>query len=164
MKVVLEVEAVDRFKRSPAYDAFLLREFEQGMRQSRKFFAMKDHSNDKALRRFDKSLQLHMDDAVSSIKEQIKHWKAHCRYTRTNPHPMHLEIPSRRAFNTYFSGRKGSFSGSGAEPDLGPVAGRDYESFMPEEDEVVVWPSEDEIGDDDEDGGEEDGGDAPTVT
>ena len=161
MKAVLEVEAVDHFKRSPTYDVFLLREFERGMRQSRKFFAMKDHSNDKALRRFDKSLQLHMDDAVSSIKEQIKRWKAHCRYTRTDPHPMHLEIPSRRAFNTYFSGRKGSFSGSGAEPDLGPVAGRDYESFMPEEDEVVVWPSEDEISDDDEDDGEEDGGDAP---
>ena len=32
MKAVLEVEAVDRFKRSPAYDTFLLREFERGMR------------------------------------------------------------------------------------------------------------------------------------
>ena len=67
----MEVEAVDHFKISPAYYAFLLREFEKGMRQSKKFFAMKDHSNEKALRRFDKSLQLHMDDAVGSIKEQI---------------------------------------------------------------------------------------------
>ena len=66
---------------------------------------------------------------------------------------MHSEVPTKRAFNTYFSGRKGSFSGSEAEPDLGHVAGRDYEPFMPEEDEVVVWPSEDEIDDDDEDGG-----------
>ena len=41
------------------------------------------------------------------------------------------------------------------------MAGRDYESFMLEEDEVVVWPSEDEIGNDDKDDGEEDGGDAP---
>ena len=72
---------------------------------------------------------------------------------------MHLEIPTRHAFNTYFSSRKGSFSGSGAEPDLGPMAGRDYESFMPEEDEVVIWPSEDEIDDDDEGGG-----DAPADT
>ena len=32
LKAVLEVEAVDRFKRSPAYDALLLREFERGMR------------------------------------------------------------------------------------------------------------------------------------
>ena len=56
LKAVLEAEAVDRFKRSPAYDALLLREFERGMRQSKKFFAMKDHSNDKALRRFDRSL------------------------------------------------------------------------------------------------------------
>ncbi|KAK1589424.1 hypothetical protein Q3G72_033930 [Acer saccharum] len=119
LKAVLEVEAVDRFKRSSAYDAFLLREFEKGMRQSKTFFAMKDHLNEKALRRFEKSLQLHMDNAVGSIKEQIKRWKAHCCYTRTDPHPMHLEVPTKRAFNTYYSGRKGSFSGSGAEPDLG---------------------------------------------
>ena len=51
---------------------------------------------------------------------------------------MHLEIPTRCAFNTYFSSRKGNFSGSRAEPDLGHVTGRDYESFMSEEDEVVV--------------------------
>ncbi|KAK0577888.1 hypothetical protein LWI29_001848 [Acer saccharum] len=47
LKAVLEVEAVDRFKRSPAYDALLLREFEKGMRQAKKFFAMKDHSTEK---------------------------------------------------------------------------------------------------------------------
>ncbi|KAK0580932.1 hypothetical protein LWI29_007831 [Acer saccharum] len=106
LKAVLEAEAVDRFKRSPAYDALLLREFERGMRQSKKFFAMKDHSNEKALRRFD----------------------------RTEPYPMHLEIPNKRAFNTYYFGQKGSFSGSGsgagAELDLGLVVGRDYGPFM----------------------------------
>ncbi|KAK0594154.1 hypothetical protein LWI29_010604 [Acer saccharum] len=68
------------------------------MRQSKKFFAMKDHSNEKALKRFD----------------------------------------SKRVFNTYYSSQKGSFSGSGAEPDLGPVTGRDYEPFMPEGDEEVT--------------------------
>ncbi|KAK0594645.1 hypothetical protein LWI29_033583 [Acer saccharum] len=147
LKAVLEVEAVDRFKRSPAYDALLLREFERGMRQSKKFFAMKDHSNENALRRFDRSLQQHVASGVGSIKEQIRQWKAHYRYNRTEPHPMHLEIPSKRAFNTYYSGQKGSFSGSGAEPDLGPDAGRDSEPFMLDGDEEVTWPSEEEIED-----------------
>ncbi|KAK0595188.1 hypothetical protein LWI29_004359 [Acer saccharum] len=150
LKAVLEAESVDRFKRSPAYDALLLREFEKGMRQAKKFFAMKDHSNEKALKRFDKSLQQHMAHGVDSIKDQMKRWKAHCRYNRTEPHPMHLEIPSKRAFNTYYSGQKGSFSGSGAEPDLGPVTGRDYEPFMPTEDEAVVWPSDEEIEDEED--------------
>ncbi|KAK0606564.1 hypothetical protein LWI29_000692 [Acer saccharum] len=122
LKAVLEAEAVDRFKRSPAYDMLLLREFERGMRQSKKFFAMKDHSNENALRRFD----------------------------RTEPHPMHLEIPSKRAFNTYYSGQKGSFFGFGAEPDLGSVAGRDYGPFMPDGDEEVTWPSEEEIEDEED--------------
>ncbi|KAK1565768.1 hypothetical protein Q3G72_034514 [Acer saccharum] len=63
---------------------------------------------------------------------------------------MHLEIPGKRAFNTYYSGQKGSFSGSGAEPDLGPVAGRDYEPFMPTEDEAVIWPSDEEIEDEED--------------
>ncbi|KAK0588977.1 hypothetical protein LWI29_007964 [Acer saccharum] len=150
LNAVLEAEAVDRFKRSPAYDAFLLREFERGMRQSKKFFAMKDHSNEKALRRFDRSLQQHMASGVGSIKEQIKRWKAHCRYNRTEPHPMHLEIPSKRVFNTYYFGQNGSFSGFSAEPDLGPVAGRDYGSFMPDGDEEVTWPSEEEIEDEED--------------
>ncbi|KAK0606535.1 hypothetical protein LWI29_000268 [Acer saccharum] len=150
LKAVLEAELVDRFKRSLAYDALLLREFEKGMRQAKKFFAMKDHSNEKALKRFDRSLQQYMANGVDSIKDQMKRWKAHCRYNRTEPHPMHLEIPSKRAFNTYYSGQKGSFSGSGAEPDLGPVAGRDYEPFMPTEDEAVIWPSEEEIEDEED--------------
>ncbi|KAK0580421.1 hypothetical protein LWI29_001793 [Acer saccharum] len=150
LKAVLEAEAVDRFKRSPAYDTLLLREFERGMRQSKKFFTIKDHSNKKALRRFDRSLQQHMTRGVGSIKEQIKRWKAHCRYNRTEPHPMHLEIPSKRAFNTYYSGQKGSFSGSGAEPDLGHVAGKDYRPFMPDGDEEVTWPSEEEIEDEED--------------
>ncbi|KAK0587795.1 hypothetical protein LWI29_029078 [Acer saccharum] len=107
LKAVLEAELVDRFKRPPAYDALLLREFEKGMRQAKKFFAMKDHSNEKALRRFDKSLQQHMASG-------------------------------------------GSFSGSGAEPDLGPVAGRDYKPFMPMEDEEVIWPSDEEIEDEED--------------
>ncbi|KAK0571519.1 hypothetical protein LWI29_017437 [Acer saccharum] len=145
LKAVLEAESVDRFKRSPAYDALLLREFEKGMRQAKKFFAMKDHSNEKALKRFDRSLQQHMANGVDSIKDQMRRWNAHCRYNRTEPHPMHLEIPSKRAFNTYYSGQKGSFSGSGAEPDLGPIAGRDYEPFMPTEDEEVIWPSDEEV-------------------
>ncbi|KAK0593761.1 hypothetical protein LWI29_028085 [Acer saccharum] len=150
LKAMLEAESVDRFKRSPAYDALLLREFEKGMRQAKKFFAMKDHSNEKALKRFDKSLQQHMANGVDSIKDQMKRWKAHYRYNRTEPHPMNLEIPSKRAFNTYYSGQKGSFSGSGAEPDLGPVTGRDYEPFMPTEDEAVIWPSDEEIEDEED--------------
>ena len=149
MKADLEVQAVDRFKRSPAFDALLLREFERGMRQSKKFFAMRDHSNDKALNRFDRSIRAHMDRAVNTIKGERKLWKAHCRYTRTEPHPMHLEVPTKSAFNTYYSGIKGNVVGLGVEPDLGPVAGRDYGPYMPTEDEDLVWPSEDEIDEED---------------
>ena len=68
MKAVLEVEVVDRLKRSPTYDALLLHEFERGMQQAKKFFALKDHYNEKALKRYDRNLQRHMDGAVRSVK------------------------------------------------------------------------------------------------
>ena len=149
MKDELEVQAVDRFKRSPAFDALLLREFERGMRQSKKFFAMRDHSNDKALKRFNRNIDDHMKRAVDTIKKERKLWRAHCRFNRTEPHPMHLEVPTKSAFNTYYSGVKGNVVGLGVEPDLGPIAGRDYEPYMSAGEEDLVWPSEDEIDEED---------------
>ena len=60
---------------------------------------------------------------------------------------MHLEVPTKRAFNTYYSGQKGSLTASCDELDLGPVSGRDYWPFMLEGDEEIVWPSKDETDD-----------------
>ena len=37
-RLELEIQGVDRFKRSPAYDALLLREFQRGMVSAREFF------------------------------------------------------------------------------------------------------------------------------
>ena len=79
-----------------------------------------------------------MDHAVETIKGERKMWKAHCRYTRTEPHPMHLEVPTKCAFNTYYSGQKGSITGAEVELDLGPVPSLDYGPFMSTEDEEIV--------------------------
>ena len=87
---------------------------------------------------------------MGSIKDRIKRWKAHCRYIRAKPHPMHLEVPTKRAFNTSYSGKKGSLISTGDVPDLGPVSGRDYESLKPVGVEEIAWPSKDEIEDDEE--------------
>ena len=66
---------------------------------------------------------------------------------------MHLEVPTKRAFKTYYSGQKRSITSVGVEPDLGPVPGRDYGPFMPTDDEEIIWPSEDEIEDEADDEG-----------
>ena len=63
---------------------------------------------------------------------------------------MHLEVPTKHVFNTYYSSKKGSLTSSGDEPDLGHISSRDYGPFLPEGDEEIAWPSEDEV-DDDED-------------
>ena len=72
---------------------------------------MKGHSNEKALKRFDKSLQHHMNGAVRSIKDQS-------------------------AFSTYYFVKKDLFSIMCEEPNVGLEAGRDYGPWMPEEEDV----------------------------
>ena len=47
-RLELEIQGVDRFKRSPAYDALLLREFHQGMVSAREFFKVKNRATDRA--------------------------------------------------------------------------------------------------------------------
>ncbi|KAK0577115.1 hypothetical protein LWI29_027927 [Acer saccharum] len=163
LKAMLEVEAVDHFKRSPAYDALLLREFERGMRKI--LCALVDQRRTSAQANFGLSagrqalppalVQRRTPGRLALVACAGPHQRTTSGaplgvLRRTEPHPMHLEIPSKRAFNTYYSGQKGSFSGSGAEPDLGPVAGRDYEPFIPDGDEEVTWPSEEEIEDEED--------------
>ena len=63
---------------------------------------------------------------------------------------MHLEVPTKHGFNTYYSGKKGSLSSSGDELDLGPVSGRDYGPFMLERDAEITWPFEDEVEDEED--------------
>ena len=47
-RLELEIQGVDRFKRSPAYDALLLREFQRGMVSTGEFFGMKNKATDRA--------------------------------------------------------------------------------------------------------------------
>ena len=47
-RLELEIQVVDRFKRSPAYDALLIREFQRGMVSAGEFFKMKNMATDQA--------------------------------------------------------------------------------------------------------------------
>ncbi|KAK3228696.1 hypothetical protein Dsin_000577 [Dipteronia sinensis] len=98
---------------------------------------MKGHYTEKALKCFDKSLQLHMDGAVDAIKDQMKMWRAHCRYQRIEPYHIYLGVPTKRAFITYYSGKKGIIFSSGKESDFGTVSGNHYGPRMPEGDKKV---------------------------
>ncbi|KAK1566835.1 hypothetical protein Q3G72_004712 [Acer saccharum] len=47
-RLELEIQGVDHFKRSPAYDALLLQEFQRGMVSAGEFFGMKNRTTDRA--------------------------------------------------------------------------------------------------------------------
>ncbi|KAL5798688.1 hypothetical protein ACOSQ2_003508 [Xanthoceras sorbifolium] len=69
----MEIRAVDRYKNSPAFNAFMHREFRNAMKEYQTF------------------LQPLVDKKLSKSR---KTWRAHCRKKRIPILDMHLKIPS----------------------------------------------------------------------
>ncbi|KAK0603152.1 hypothetical protein LWI29_001916 [Acer saccharum] len=144
-RLEMELQSVDRFKRSPAYDALLLREFQRGMVSAGEFFKQKNMATDRARARANWSLSIkkHVDTSLESLRIQMKEWRAYCRSKGKTPHPMHLEVPTAESFSTFYASERAGFNNE--RPDLGPVPGTDYSHWMDDEEDVIVWPSDDSL-------------------
>ena len=139
-RLELEIQGVDHFKRSPAYDALLLREFQRGMVSAGEFFKMKNRETDRAKANWSLSIKKHVDTSLESLRIQMKEWRAYCRSKGKAPHPMHLEVPTADSFSTFHTCEKAGIDGE--NPDLGPVPGIDYSAWMDDEEKnVIIWPS-----------------------
>ncbi|KAK0605845.1 hypothetical protein LWI29_031298 [Acer saccharum] len=123
-RLELEIQSVDRFKRSPAYDALLLREFQRGMVSTREFFNQKNRATDRARTNWSLSIKKHVDTSLESLRVQMREWRAYCRSKGKTPHPMHLEVPTAESFSTFYACEKAGINNE--RPDLGPVQGTDY--------------------------------------
>ncbi|KAK0606502.1 hypothetical protein LWI29_038413 [Acer saccharum] len=139
-RLEMELQSVDRFKRSPAYDALLLREFQRGMVSAGEFFKQKNRATDRARANWSLSIRKHVDTSLESLRIQMKEWRAYCRSKGKTPHPMHLEVPTTESFSTFYACERAGFNNE--RPDLGPVPGTDYNYWMDDEKDVIVWPSE----------------------
>ncbi|KAK0586984.1 hypothetical protein LWI29_015697 [Acer saccharum] len=142
-RLEMELQSVDRFKRSPAYDALLLREFQRGMVSAGEFFKQKNRATDRARANWSLSIRKHVDTSLESLRIQMKEWRAYCRSKGKTPHPMHLEVPTAESFSTFYASERVSFNNE--IPDLGPVPGTDYSHWMDDEEDVIVWPSDDSL-------------------
>jgi hypothetical protein len=143
-RLELELQSVDRFKRSPAYDALLLREFQRGMVSAGEFFKQKNRATDRARANWSLSIKKHVDTSLESLRAQMREWRAYCRSKGKAPHPMHLEVPSADSFSTFYACEKAGIDNE--TPDLGPVPGVDYADWMvDEEEDVIIWPSDDSL-------------------
>ncbi|KAK0574245.1 hypothetical protein LWI29_020337 [Acer saccharum] len=142
-RLEMELQSVDRFKRSPAYDALLLREFQRGMVSAGEFFKQRNRATDRARANWSLSIRKHVDTSLESLRIQMKEWRAYCRSKGKTPHPMHLEVPTAESFSTFYASERASFSNE--IPDLGPVPGTDYSSWMDDEEDVIIWPSDDSL-------------------
>ncbi|KAK0570577.1 hypothetical protein LWI29_003400 [Acer saccharum] len=142
-RLEMELQSVDHFKRSPAYDALLLREFQRGMVSAGEFFKQKNRATDRARANWSLSIRKHVDTSLESLRIQMKEWRAYCRSKGKTPHPMHLEVPTAESFSTFYASERASFNNE--IPDLGPVPGTDYSPWMDDEEDVIVWPSDDSL-------------------
>ncbi|KAK0595259.1 hypothetical protein LWI29_005023 [Acer saccharum] len=143
-RLELELQNVDHFKRSPAYDALLLCEFQRGMVSAREFFNQKNRATDRARTNWSLSIKKHVDTSLESLRVQMREWRAYCRSKGKTPHPMHLEVPTAESFSTFYAYEKAGINNK--RPDLGPVLGTDYSAWMDDnEEDVIVWPSDDSL-------------------
>ncbi|KAK1582979.1 hypothetical protein Q3G72_019935 [Acer saccharum] len=142
-RLEMELQSVDRFKRSPAYDALLLREFQRGMVSASEFFKQKNRATDRARANWSLSIRKHVDTSLESLRIQMKEWRAYCKSKGKTPHPMHLEVPTAESFSTFYACEWAGFNNE--RPDLGPVPGTDYSYWMDDEEDVIVWPSDDSL-------------------
>ncbi|KAK0578741.1 hypothetical protein LWI29_015512 [Acer saccharum] len=142
-RLELELQRVDRFKRSPAYDALLLREFQQGMVSAGEFFKQKNRATDRARANWSLSIRKHVNTSLESLRIQMKEWRAYCKSKGKTPHPMHLEVPTAESFSTFYACERAGFNNE--RPDLGPVPGTDYSYWMDDKEDVIVWPSDDSL-------------------
>ena len=67
-RLELEIQGVDRFKRSPAYDVLLLREFQRGMVLAGEFFNQKHRAIDRARTNRSLSIKKHVDTSLESLR------------------------------------------------------------------------------------------------
>ncbi|KAK0601389.1 hypothetical protein LWI29_023790 [Acer saccharum] len=143
-RLELEIQSVDCFKRSPAYDALLLREFQRGMVSAREFFNQKNRATDRARTNWSLSIKKHVDTSLESLRVQMREWRAYYRSKGKTPHPMHLEVPTTESFSTFYACEKAGINNE--RPDLGPVPGTDYSAWMDDnEEDVIVWPLDDSL-------------------
>ncbi|TXG72764.1 hypothetical protein EZV62_001343 [Acer yangbiense] len=78
----LELRVVDRYKKSPAFDAFIYREYYNEMNVAHDFYSAKKRATEK------------------------KDWRAHCRQAHVDPLPMHLEMVGESTALTFFARNK----------------------------------------------------------
>ena len=79
-----------------------------------------------------------MDKSLEAFQVQMREWRAYYRSKGKMPHPMHLEVPIERAFSTFYACQKAGINCE--EPNVEPVARKDYSPWMDDEVDEIIWP------------------------
>ncbi|KAK3229235.1 hypothetical protein Dsin_001116 [Dipteronia sinensis] len=69
-RLALEVQSIDHYNRSPAFEAVMLMELERGLAVARMFFGGKERSSKEARYKWDRTIEKHKAESLNAIKNQ----------------------------------------------------------------------------------------------
>ncbi|KAL5752108.1 hypothetical protein ACOSQ2_022615 [Xanthoceras sorbifolium] len=127
-----KIRAVDRYKKSLAFDSFTYQEYVNGMRESRTFF--KDDVAQELLEKLNRSILENENDGKKTLAKVRKLWQAHCQMMKLSFLDMHTEGPPKDGKPTSFGAGKGGTLIMGACSDEGPIPNFDYTPFLSDDD------------------------------
>ncbi|KAL5797145.1 hypothetical protein ACOSQ2_001965 [Xanthoceras sorbifolium] len=133
MKTEIEIRSVDRYKTSPAFDAFMHREFKNGIQECRNI--VESNLDSEAQKLMDLTIQSNASRALQSLRDSRKLWLAHCRSWGLPVLDMHMEIPNQSGLPKVYTAEKPGSSIFGLRIDAGPDV--DYELSDGEENLVL---------------------------
>ncbi|KAK3231249.1 hypothetical protein Dsin_003130 [Dipteronia sinensis] len=128
----LVLRAVDRYKRSPAFDAFMYRGYCNGMKTAHAFYSARIQATETAVNRFKGFMEEGWRKALCSINDQQKNWRAHRRQVHVDPLLMHLEMVGESAFPTFYAQNEATVL---EDFDMGPPIGYRYMLLDSEEED-----------------------------
>ncbi|KAL5840128.1 hypothetical protein ACOSQ4_012736 [Xanthoceras sorbifolium] len=91
MKIEIEIRSVDRYKAFLTFDAFMYREFRNGIQEYRNI--VESNLDSEARKLMDLAIQSNASRALQSLRDSRKLWRAYYRSWGLPVLDMHMEIP-----------------------------------------------------------------------
>ncbi|KAL5763239.1 hypothetical protein ACOSP7_019503 [Xanthoceras sorbifolium] len=103
-KIEMEIRAMDHYKDSLAFDAFMHRKFRNGLKECQSF--LQDMVNKETLVKLDAAIQNNAKMREQTQRKLRKQWRAHCRMKKLTILDMHLELPSKEGIPKLYENDK----------------------------------------------------------
>ncbi|KAL5799438.1 hypothetical protein ACOSQ4_032322 [Xanthoceras sorbifolium] len=124
-KIEMEIRAMDRYKASPTFDAFMHREFRNDINECREL--IQSDVSPEVLHTIDLAIANNVNRSKVDLQHARKVWRAHCWSWKLLVLDMHIEIPKQAGMPKAYGSEKSGSNILGSRVDTGPDPDVDYE-------------------------------------